>query len=175
MSTLKQVTVSLNLPFGLGGVQGTWEPSDAERQASWEMYVELVTRVTVAELRPNEGLLREALASLYSLFPATRGILRSYGPAVAQPAREGQYSFGLLAVVILNQVLRPLLADWHPRLLGWEATRTTDVSPATHEAVWSHTAELRAALGEVRGSLSDYADLLAQVAGVPPLHSPTAP
>ena len=29
--------VSLNLPFGLGGVEQTWEPNDDERRAAWEL------------------------------------------------------------------------------------------------------------------------------------------
>jgi hypothetical protein len=38
--------VSLNLPFGLGGLEQTWEPNDDEQKAAWELYVELVTRTT---------------------------------------------------------------------------------------------------------------------------------
>ena len=41
------------------------------------MYIELVTRIAVIELRPEEGLLREALSSLYSLFDTTRKIFTS--------------------------------------------------------------------------------------------------
>ncbi len=175
MSTFKQVKVSLRLPFGLGGVEGTWEPDDAERRAAWEMYVELVTRVTIVELRPGEGLLREALRSLYSLFETTRGILRSYGPGIAQPKGEGQYAFGLLAVIVLNRVLRPLLAEWHPRLADWESQRTPGISQAAHEGTWPENAELRAALEQVREPLTVYAGLLAEVADVPLLHDLPTP
>ncbi|MFJ9897895.1 hypothetical protein ACIQPR_31645 [Streptomyces sp. NPDC091280] len=42
----------------------TWEPADAERSAAWESYLELITRVSVEELAPDEGFLREALSSL---------------------------------------------------------------------------------------------------------------
>jgi hypothetical protein len=79
--------VSLNLPFGLGGVEQTWEPNDDERRAAWELHVELVTRIATVPLEPGAGLQREALTSLYSLFPTTRDILRRYGPGVAQAKR----------------------------------------------------------------------------------------
>ncbi|GAA2629232.1 hypothetical protein [Streptomyces axinellae] len=61
-----QVSARLALPF-VGEISGVWEPADAERRASWELYLELASRVSVVELDPEEGLLREALSSLYSL------------------------------------------------------------------------------------------------------------
>jgi hypothetical protein len=51
-----------------------------------------VTRIAVVSLGPDEGLLREALASLHSLFAITRDILRRYGPNIAEPKPDGQYS-----------------------------------------------------------------------------------
>ena len=163
------VTVSINLPFGLGGLQGLWEPDEGEKTAAWEMYVELITRVSVVQLGPDEGLLREALASLYSLFGTTRSILREHGPGVAQAKGGGDYSFGLIAVVILNQVLRPLLAEWHPRLCDYEGARPPARSRTDHERAWEHGRELRDILEDVRDALAEYAELLARVAGVPSL------
>lgn len=168
MPILKSVKVSLKVPY-LGEIAGTWEPDDSERRAAWEMYVELVTRVSVAELGPEEGLLREALSSLHSLFDTTRKILRAYGPSVAQPKGEDNLSFGYLAVVILNNVLRPVLAKWHPLLLDYENKREGSVSPLDHERQWDKHDELREVLNKVRGVLTEYADLLAEVAGVSPL------
>jgi hypothetical protein len=163
------VEVSVKLPFGLGGLKGTWEPDDSERTAAWEMYVELVTRVTVIELGPEEGLLREALSSLYSLFGTTRAILRQHGPTVAQAKGKGTYSFGRLAVIILNEVLRPVLAKWHPLLLDYENSRPPGKSQSEYERDWPKAAELRGVLAELREPLGQYAALLAEVAGVPPL------
>lgn len=171
MPRFTSFSVSLKLPW-IGEVEGTWEPDDSERRAAWEMYVELVTRISVVELRPNEGLLREALSSLYALFDITRKILRQYGPTIAQPKGNGNLSFGYLAVAILNGVLRPILARWHPMLLDYETRRPEGVSAAQHEHAWERNAELRQELNDARLKLIEYADLLAQVAEVPSLVIP---
>jgi len=165
---LDHVTVKLRLPL-IGEIEGQWRPDEAERLAAWEMYVELVTRIAVVELQPDEGSLREALSSLYSLFATTRLILRKYGPDVAKPKRGSTLSFGYLAVAVLNSVLRPVLAKWHPMLLDYESRRSPSISLIEHEMRWDKGQELRNELARVRSILIDYAKLLADVAGVPPL------
>ena len=129
------------------------------------MYVELVTRVSVAELKPDEGLLREALMSLYSLFGTTRDILRRYGPQIAKGKNGGILSFGYISVAVLNGALRPLLAKWHPLLGAHEARRSPDASAAEHEATWARADEMRSELNRSRLILINYADLLAEVVG----------
>lgn len=166
--SLKDISFKFGLP-GLGELSGSWEPDENERQAAWEMYVELITRISVADLGADEGLLREALTSLYNLFGITRGILRAHGPVVAQPKGGGNYSFGYLAVAVLNTVLRPLLAHWHPRLLDYEAGKPAGISATQWESQWESHAALREALAAARGPLITYADMLAHVAGVPSL------
>jgi hypothetical protein len=162
-------SVQFGLNVGVLSISGTWKPSDDERNAAWELYVELATRVAVVPLNP--GLLREALTSLYSLFATTRGILRKYGPAVARPRPEGEYNFGQLAILVLNYEPRPLLANWHPALAHWESRRPGDQSPAAHEEAWEHADRLRWEIEQTRQRLVAYTDLLADVAGVPPLTS----
>jgi hypothetical protein len=88
---------------------------------------------------------------------------------VARAKGKGDYSFGYLAVIILNQVLRPVLAEWHPRLLDYENQRAIGTSQVDHERVWSHNEELRGVLREIRPTLEQYAEILALVAGVPSL------
>ena len=163
----KSVDVKLNLH--VLEISGTWEPNDAERRAAWELYVELVTRVSVVPLRVDEGLLREALTSLNSLFGTTRDVLRHHGPDVAEPKRNGQYNFGYLAVAMLNFGIRPLLARWHPTLEDWESQRPANRSRRDHEQLWPQSDELRAAVADTRRILTAYADLLASACGVPNL------
>lgn len=160
---VSKFVATIGLPFGMGAIGGEWVPDDAERKAAWEMYVELITRVTVVELGPGEGLLREALTSYYSLFETTRRILKDGGPTLARPAKNGDVSFGHLAVAILNKALRPLLAVWHPLLEDHENDRPADVSRLAWERSWDRYDELRAAIADVRSTLEAYAGLLGEV------------
>ncbi|MGW7414913.1 hypothetical protein [Streptomyces sp. NPDC054863] len=169
-----QITARLAFPF-VGEIAGVWEPADAERSASWELYLDLVSRVSVAELGRDEGMLREALSSLYSLFGTTREILRRHGPAVAPPLEPGRLSFGVLAMTVLNRVLRPLLSEWHPRLAAYESQRPEGTDPVEYEREWEYAAELRGRLDGVRKALEALARTLQQVAGVGDLIALPAP
>jgi transcriptional regulator with XRE-family HTH domain len=150
-------------------------PVLAERAAAWELYVELVTRTAVSELGSNQGLLREALSSLHSLFGTTRAILRKHGETAASLDGRGLHEFAVLALAILNQVLRPVLSEWHPLLLEHEARRPPDVSIAAHERGWRRNGECRLALARVRTTLDEYAMRLAGLAGVAPVHASPPP
>jgi len=158
----KLTKVSVNLPFGIGGTE--WEPDDTERKAAWSLFVELVTRVTIQPLEPqtDQGLLREALTSLHSLFATTRKILKKAGPDIGASHR----SVGGIAITVLNRGLRPFLAKWHPLLQSWEAQRSIDVSPFEHEKHWEYQEQLRSELEILRHELEEYAIALAVIAGV---------
>lgn len=92
-AVLKKVSVSL--PFGIGSAE--WQADNTERRAAWSLYVELVTRIAVQSLEIDEGLLREALNSLYSLFGTTRQVLKEAGPT------SGPASFKTWRVVLRSQ------------------------------------------------------------------------
>lgn len=139
---------------------------DAAQQVAWELYVELVTRVAVAELRAGQGLLREALTSLHSLFATTRAILRRHGPGVMRAAGAEPSEVYGQAMAVLNDVLRPLLSEWHPRLLDHESQRPAGLSAAEHERAWEWNDELREALARSRVRLDEHARRLAAAAGV---------
>ena len=164
---VRKVNVALKL--GFLEIGGDWTPDDAEERAAWEMYVELVTRISVAELRPGDGVLREALSSLYSLFATTRDILKRYGPGIARGKDGGSLSFGYIAVAVLNGALRPLLAEWHPALASHEALRPPTLAPADHERTWDRADELRVQLNALRQVLLDYSYLLADAVDAPAL------
>ena len=155
---LKQVTVSL--PFGIGSA--SWEADPTERNAAWELYVELVTRVAVQSLDPQEGLVREAMNSLYSLFGSTREILRKAGPKVG----ASHDSVGGIAIAVLNDGLRPFLSKWHPLLLEWEEKKSTGTSSQAHEKAWDKELVVRGELDALRQGLDQYATALAKIAGV---------
>ncbi len=152
------------------GLKGKWEVDDQQRNAAWEIYIELVTRVTVVELKKEEGIIREALNSYYSLFNTTREILKKYGPAIAIPGKKSDMTLGHVAVGVLNKVLRPLLAKWHPILQNYENQRPKNLSVSEHERKWERADELRAEIDKVRKNLIKYADVLAEVSEVSKLH-----
>lgn len=157
-ANLKSVTVSL--PFGLGSA--TWEADDTERNAAWELYIELVTRIAVQILDHEQGTVREALSSLYSLFGSTRDILRKYGPGVGASHK----SVGGIAIEVLNVGLRPFMSKWHPLLQTWEAQKVSGLSPQEHEKAWEYEPQVRQELADLRKELEIYANALAEISGV---------
>jgi hypothetical protein len=167
MRAPKSVEVKLNLK--IFEISGTWEPNEAERRAAWELYTELITRIAVVPLGVDEGLIREALDSLYSLFGSTREILRRYGPEIAEPKPDGQYNFGYLSVALLNVVMRPFLARWHPALEDWEAAHPVAKSRQDRESAWPEADTLRRELESMRVTIEQYCALLAKACGVPDL------
>src|SRR5688500_9430377 len=80
-------TVSVKLDLGFFSMQSDWVPDPRERQAAWELYVELTTRIAAQPLDPDDGLCREALDSLHALFGVTRSVLRAAGPGVGAEER----------------------------------------------------------------------------------------
>lgn len=152
--------VSVSLPFGIGSAE--WEADTTERRAAWSLYIELVTRIAVQSLETDQGLLREALTSLYNLFPVTRQVLKEAGPDVG----ASHDSVGGIAIAVLNNGLRPFLANWHPLLQTWEAQRPPHLSLKEHERNWSEEPKLREELEKLRSDLKQYANALAEIVGV---------
>lgn len=170
MSDSKFTPFRVRVNLGFLGIEGQWEVDETQRKAAWEIYVELITRVTVVEIKNNEGLLREALSSFYSLFDTTRGILKKHGPSIATPGKPTDTTLVHIALGVLNKVLRPLLASWHHRLKEHEDQRPMDVAIPDHEKAWEYASVLRDEIRRVQGQLVEYADVLAEVLGVSKLH-----
>ena len=164
-----RVMISYSHDGIVDSIVGIWDPTECERTAAWDMYVELITRIPVAYVRPGEGSLRIGLSSLYKLFDASREIMRQYGPSVARPRDEGQLSFGYLSIKVLDLVLRPFMMKWHPLLAEYESTRALSDSPREHERKWERYSDLDLAMKEVREALMQYARLLALASEVPEL------
>lgn len=153
-------TVSVTLPFGIGSVN--LDIRQVERNVAWSLYVELITRIAIQPLESDQGLLREALTSLYSLFGTTRQILKE-GGSVVGVSRE---SVGGIAIAVLNEGLRPFLAKWHPALEDWEAQQPSATSRKQHEKDWWEESQLRNELENLRQDLEKYAEALAKIANV---------
>ena len=86
------------------------DPIANDRKAAWDLYIQMVTRITTQPLDPEHGDEKTALDSVYSLFQTTREILIAQGPDCVE--------FAHIAIVILNQEVRPFTAKWHRKSLA---------------------------------------------------------
>ena len=135
-----------SLKINLGFLEGEFKPSDPDRAAAWELYIELLTRVTTQSLAPKHGDEKTALDSVYAIFPLTREILRRQG--------SGSGEFAKLAIPVLNQVIRPFTAKWHRNSLAG----------AFNDA--SQCQAFRSELGMLQIDLGNYTRALAAMAEV---------
>ncbi|MDO5972115.1 hypothetical protein Q4Q35_20135 [Flavivirga aquimarina] len=166
MPIVKLSSTRFKVNLGFLSIETNWEINEIQKHAAWEMYVELATRTATNKLSKDEGLLRETLTSLHSLFAITRDILKKYGSLIATPENTGDITFGHLAISVLNKVLRPTLAKWHPILLDWEQQKPIKKSSTEHESQWEFNDKLREELNVVRLKLIEYANVLGEVSEV---------
>lgn len=138
------------LQLKLGFLDMEFVPQDADRNAAWELYVELATRNSTQPLQLGLGDDGKALASLYSLFQTTREIMKKHGP--------GAINFTRIGIAVLNQVLRPFLTRWH------------GVIDAENKPSSITQAEFRKQLELMRQDMLQYARVLAKIADVEELH-----
>lgn len=122
-----------------------WSPQDADKDAAWELYVELLTRITTQALDAQSGTEESALASVHSIFKTTRDVLKTHGRDCIQ--------FSKVAIVVVNQVIRPFTAKWH-RIL--ELDQMDD----------SKRIEFRGDLQDLQAKLISYTHMLSEIAGV---------
>ncbi len=157
---LKRVAVRLKLVKRL---------DDNATALAWEAYVELVTRISIVPMPDDQGFDREALDSLYTLFGKLRAALVRAGPQSAARAADDSMPIGTSIAVVLNVVLRPFVAYWHPRLERHEATRPPNVSKWDHEQAWSEHGAFREQLATLRANLVRFAAALEEVLDLPAL------
>ena len=120
--------------------------NEDDKDAAWELYIEMLTRIVTQPLPSEAGDEQTALDSVYSLFPTTREILRRRGRSTIQ--------FSKVAIPVLNQVVRPFTAEWHRKSIA--------------DAFDDHDqrAEFRDSLEALQVELRNYNRLLANIAGV---------
>ncbi len=140
-------SLKINLKF----LEMEFQPNDEDKEAAWELYIEMLTRVASQGLDPAEGDERTALESIFSLFSITREIARRKGRHCAE--------FTKIAIVVLNQVIRPFSAKWHSLAVkgGLEDSETS--------------IQFRSELKKLQASLRKYTQMLASMAEVEDLTS----
>lgn len=123
-----------------------WKPKDEDKAAAWELYIELLTRITTQPLDEKHGDEKAALASVHVLFGITRQVLKKH--------TRNCIEFTKIAVVVLNQVIRPFTAKWH-RLSLEEAFD----DPETRKQFRSELVELQIILHRYTSMLAEMADV----------------
>jgi len=136
----------------------TFIVNNESRWVAWQLFIETVTRVAIQPLDDQQGLLREAMTSLYGLFATTRDILKSSRPSIPAPGSQTVEHF---AVTMLNWELRPFLSRWHPRLRQFEHEH-----PDSPEDAWPEALACRGELRQTQEHLRRYALGFARLAGV---------
>lgn len=123
-----------------------WKPQDEDKNAAWELYIELLTRITTQPLDDSHGDEETALKSVFSIFPLTREVIKSNGRHCIE--------FTKIAIVVLNQVIRPFTAKWHKL-----SVQGAFSSP-------NSCIEFRKELIELQSTLNIYTKMLGDMAGV---------
>lgn len=123
-----------------------WEPSDHDKNAAWDLYVELLTRIATQRLPEEHGIEKTALESVHKIFELTRTTLKEHG-------RKAE-NFTRIAIIVLNQVIRPFTAKWH-RLS--EQGAFDDKAKCT---------EFRNELSQLQDKLRAYTKMLSELADV---------
>ena len=123
-----------------------WEPSDPDKNAAWDLYVELLTRITTQKLPDEHGIEETALKSVHKIFELTRATLKEHG-------RKAE-NFTRVAIIVLNQVIRPFTAKWH---------RLSEQGAFDEEA---KCVEFREELAALQEKLRAYTKMLSELADV---------
>lgn len=135
-------SLKISAPF----LEMEWKPQDEDKAAAWELYIELLTRIATQPLDVERGDEKTALDSVYSLFSVTRQVLKNNTRNCTE--------FPKIAIVVLNQVIRPFTAKWHRLSLQGAFGDPSKCS------------EFRSELAALQVILRKYTRMLADMAGV---------
>ena len=135
-------SLKINLKF----LEMEWQPKEPDRDAAWELYIEMLTRVVTQHLQPDHGDEKTALDSIHALFPLTREIIKRHGRDCSELTK--------IAILVLNQVVRPFTAKWHRESLSGAFKKKAKCS------------QFRRELSDLQKQLRQYTRMLADMAGV---------
>jgi hypothetical protein len=140
-------SLKINMKF----LEMEWSPKKADQSAAWELYIELLTRVSTQYLQPDYGDEKTALESIHVLFPLTREIMKKY--------EKDCQDFAKIAIPVLNQIIRPFTAKWHRLSINGAFSDTEQCK------------QFRAELVDLQQIIRRYTALLGDMAGVEDLSS----
>lgn len=135
-----------NLKINLQFLEMEWAPQEADKNAAWELYIEMLTRVSTQYLDPKDGDEATALQSIHKLFDLTRNIIKKHGRECIE--------FTKIAIIVLNQIIRPFTAKWHKE----------SIAGCFNDSV--KCTAFRQELKYLQSNLRKYAKMLADMASV---------
>lgn len=135
-------SLKIKTPF----LEADWQPKDKDKDAAWELYIELLTRIATQPLPKKHSDEATALESIHKLFGLTREIVKRHGRECIE--------FTKIAIVVLNQIVRPFTAKWHKE----------ELSDAFADS--QKRDEFRKELIGLQTALKYYAKMLSDMAGV---------
>lgn len=138
----EMTSLKISIPY----LEMEWKPNDSDRNAAWELYIELLTRITTQPLPSNHGDEKTALESVYSIFGLTRAIIKSH--------KRDCIEFTKIAIIVLNQIIRPFTAKWHKVSIEEGFTNSDTCKNFQEELL------------KLQKQLCIYAKMLADMAGV---------
>lgn len=135
-------SLKIKTPF----LEADWQPKDKDKDAAWELYIELLTRIATQPLPKEHGDENSALESVHKLFGITREVIKQHGRDCIE--------FTKIAILILNQKIRPFTTRWHKLMLegGFHKEELRK--------------EFRSELEELQSVLRTYTKMLSDMAGV---------
>jgi hypothetical protein len=119
-------------------------PNDSDKNAAWELYVDLITRVVTQGLPVKDGDEKAALNSIYNIFELTRDNLKRNGRHCGE--------FTKISILVLNQIIRPFTSKWHPIFV--------------RELSVEQKIEFRVELEALRLAMTSYSKMLADMSDV---------
>jgi hypothetical protein len=130
---------------------------NSSKKVAWSLFIETITRITTQPLENDSGKIREALTSLFSLFNLSRELLKGMNPS----SEKELMTVEMLAISMLNKVIRPRLSKWHKLLSDYEKS-----DQFNGEDNWEQNNECRKDLEKLRLDLIEYSRGFAELAKV---------
>lgn len=101
-----------SLKINAGFLEMQWAPKKEDKKAAWELYIELLTRLSknIKDLNSGEEKKEvEIINAINSLFPIIRQVIKDNG--------SGCTEFTKISILVMNQIIRPFSAKWSNKLI----------------------------------------------------------
>lgn len=151
-----------SVSISAGPLNATFKPTDEERDAAWQIMVDLGTSVATQPFLEDSGHLRDVMTSLHRIFNSIKQALKDLRPSKF----DSDMNFASVCMSLLTGCLGPFLARWHEPLADFEVSRGEKSSERVHELQWPFRGECIADLNELQNTMLAFTQLLSGLSGV---------